>query len=144
MYVIKCQFWYCVYLISSNLGGLGNACMHWKKKDTTTDRDAYASQFLSWKKKLKRLQNQSYFTLIIDVILPGFSCSDRKDQMRWMLSFPREAQKIPSSSLRRSSQTWNCFSSHMTSVHAFDFSGSHEFGATIVSTCCRSLKLSAN
>lgn len=28
MYVIKCQFWYCVYLISSNLGGLGNACMH--------------------------------------------------------------------------------------------------------------------
>lgn len=57
------------------------------------------------KKKLKRLQNQSYFTLIIDVILPGFSCSDRKDQMRWMLSFPREAQKIPSSSLRRSSQT---------------------------------------
>lgn len=28
MYVIKCQFRYCVYLISSNLGGLGNACMH--------------------------------------------------------------------------------------------------------------------
>lgn len=30
-----------------------HACMPWKKKDTTTDRDAYASQFLSWKKTWK-------------------------------------------------------------------------------------------
>ena len=42
----------------------------------------------------------------------------------------------------RNSHTWNNFSSHVTSFHVLELSEFHKLGTRIVSTCCKTLKLS--